>query len=240
MPHRPPPLDGWRQLCRRRIRALQSRSVSLLPRRVKSLLAGGKDMGTTHITNGCYRLHPVRVERRRSRRPSCRPLPPTTGSRRTQVQADDALLTTISSHRLYAEGHLDPLARRAWPLRTNSCHLQRRKQNDKASTENPRPATSPASSWALPSPPAQLGPGRSQSAHDHLERQRGATWPVQRHRRGLQAKQPRRARSTFESLPFENYTTTLTTQIAGGNRPTWPGSSRPPPSTSSAPAHCRR
>jgi hypothetical protein len=32
---------------------------SLLPRRVKNLLAGGKNMGTTHITNGCYRLHPV-------------------------------------------------------------------------------------------------------------------------------------------------------------------------------------
>jgi hypothetical protein len=32
---------------------------ALLPRRVRNLLAGGKDIGTTHVTNGCYRLHPV-------------------------------------------------------------------------------------------------------------------------------------------------------------------------------------
>jgi hypothetical protein len=32
---------------------------ALLPRRMHNLLAGGKNMGTTHITNGCYRLHPV-------------------------------------------------------------------------------------------------------------------------------------------------------------------------------------
>jgi hypothetical protein len=32
---------------------------ALLPRRVDNLLAGAKNIGTTHITNGCYRLHPV-------------------------------------------------------------------------------------------------------------------------------------------------------------------------------------
>lgn len=32
---------------------------ALLPRRVENLLPGGKNLGTTHITNGCYRLHPV-------------------------------------------------------------------------------------------------------------------------------------------------------------------------------------
>jgi len=32
---------------------------ALLPVRVRNLLAAGKDIGTTHITNGCYRLHPV-------------------------------------------------------------------------------------------------------------------------------------------------------------------------------------
>ncbi|WP_200940212.1 FAD-dependent oxidoreductase [Devosia sp. Root436] len=32
---------------------------ALLPRRVKNLLPAGKNIGTTHITNGCYRLHPV-------------------------------------------------------------------------------------------------------------------------------------------------------------------------------------
>ena len=32
---------------------------ALLPVRVANLLAAGKNIGTTHITNGCYRLHPV-------------------------------------------------------------------------------------------------------------------------------------------------------------------------------------
>jgi hypothetical protein len=32
---------------------------ALIPVRVKNLLAGAKNLGTTHITNGCYRLHPV-------------------------------------------------------------------------------------------------------------------------------------------------------------------------------------
>lgn len=32
---------------------------ALIPRRVENLLAGGKNLGVTHITNGCYRLHPV-------------------------------------------------------------------------------------------------------------------------------------------------------------------------------------
>ncbi|MEU4547228.1 FAD-dependent oxidoreductase [Nonomuraea dietziae] len=32
---------------------------ALIPRRVDNLLPAGKNLGTTHITNGCYRLHPV-------------------------------------------------------------------------------------------------------------------------------------------------------------------------------------
>jgi hypothetical protein len=32
---------------------------ALLPRRVENLLPACKNVGTTHITNGCYRLHPV-------------------------------------------------------------------------------------------------------------------------------------------------------------------------------------
>lgn len=32
---------------------------ALIPKRVKNLLAACKNIGTTHITNGCYRLHPV-------------------------------------------------------------------------------------------------------------------------------------------------------------------------------------
>jgi hypothetical protein len=32
---------------------------ALLPVRVANLLPAAKNIGTTHITNGCYRLHPV-------------------------------------------------------------------------------------------------------------------------------------------------------------------------------------
>jgi hypothetical protein len=32
---------------------------ALIPQRIQNLLAGAKDLGVTHITNGCYRLHPV-------------------------------------------------------------------------------------------------------------------------------------------------------------------------------------
>lgn len=32
---------------------------ALLPERLTNLLPAGKNIGTTHITNGCYRLHPV-------------------------------------------------------------------------------------------------------------------------------------------------------------------------------------
>ncbi len=32
---------------------------ALLPQRVENLLAAAKNIGVTHITNGCYRLHPV-------------------------------------------------------------------------------------------------------------------------------------------------------------------------------------
>jgi hypothetical protein len=32
---------------------------ALIPRRLENLLPGCKNIGTTHITNGCYRLHPV-------------------------------------------------------------------------------------------------------------------------------------------------------------------------------------
>jgi len=32
---------------------------SLIPVRMRNLIAGNKNIGVTHITNGCYRLHPV-------------------------------------------------------------------------------------------------------------------------------------------------------------------------------------
>ena len=75
---------------------------ALLPQRMRNLLPAGKNIGTTHITNGCYRLHPVEwnigevagllaahcLEHR---------LTP------HAVQADDTLLTDFQS-RLYNEG----------------------------------------------------------------------------------------------------------------------------------------
>ena len=32
---------------------------ALIPERVQNLLPANKNIGTTHVTNGCYRLHPV-------------------------------------------------------------------------------------------------------------------------------------------------------------------------------------
>ncbi|HSJ22100.1 MAG TPA: FAD-dependent oxidoreductase, partial [Nocardioidaceae bacterium] len=32
---------------------------ALVPVRVQNLLPAAKNIGTTHVTNGCYRLHPV-------------------------------------------------------------------------------------------------------------------------------------------------------------------------------------
>ncbi len=42
-----------------RTRPFQIPMGALIPRRVRNLLAGAKNLGTSHITNGCYRLHPV-------------------------------------------------------------------------------------------------------------------------------------------------------------------------------------
>jgi hypothetical protein len=32
---------------------------ALIPQRMNNLFPANKNIGTTHITNGCYRLHPV-------------------------------------------------------------------------------------------------------------------------------------------------------------------------------------
>jgi hypothetical protein len=42
-----------------RTRPFQIPLGALIPVRVANLLAACKNIGTTHITNGCYRLHPV-------------------------------------------------------------------------------------------------------------------------------------------------------------------------------------
>jgi hypothetical protein len=42
-----------------RTRPFQIPMGALIPARLRNLLAGAKNIGTTHITNGCHRLHPV-------------------------------------------------------------------------------------------------------------------------------------------------------------------------------------
>ena len=42
-----------------RTRPFQIPLGALLPIRIENLIAASKNIGTTHITNGCYRLHPV-------------------------------------------------------------------------------------------------------------------------------------------------------------------------------------
>ena len=42
-----------------RTRPFQIPLGALIPQRVENLIAANKNLGTTHITNGCYRLHPV-------------------------------------------------------------------------------------------------------------------------------------------------------------------------------------
>jgi hypothetical protein len=42
-----------------RTRPFQIPLGALVPVRVRNLIAAAKNIGTTHITNGCFRLHPV-------------------------------------------------------------------------------------------------------------------------------------------------------------------------------------
>ena len=42
-----------------RTRPFQIPLGALIPVRVRNLIAAAKNIGTTHITNGCFRLHPV-------------------------------------------------------------------------------------------------------------------------------------------------------------------------------------
>ena len=64
---------------------------ALVPQRMTNLLPASKNLGTTHITNGCYRLHPVEWnigEVAGLLAAHCL----ATGLTPHQVQADDALL----------------------------------------------------------------------------------------------------------------------------------------------------
>ena len=42
-----------------RTRPFQIPLGALIPIRIRNLIAAAKNIGTTHITNGCFRLHPV-------------------------------------------------------------------------------------------------------------------------------------------------------------------------------------
>jgi hypothetical protein len=59
LPHRPASEFRRRQLRRRQLAALPDPNGRPDPRRMENLLAACKNLGVTHITNGCYRLHPV-------------------------------------------------------------------------------------------------------------------------------------------------------------------------------------
>ena len=75
---------------------------ALLPQQVTNLIPAGKTIGTTHITNGCYRLHPVEWnigEVAGLLAAYCL----NEGLTPHQVQADDKHLADFQS-RLYAEG----------------------------------------------------------------------------------------------------------------------------------------
>ncbi|HEY3549185.1 MAG TPA: FAD-dependent oxidoreductase [Propionicimonas sp.] len=50
---------GWRTYVDVSTYPFQIPLGALLPQRVGNLLPGAKNIGTTHVTNGCYRLHPV-------------------------------------------------------------------------------------------------------------------------------------------------------------------------------------
>jgi hypothetical protein len=53
------PAEGEEKLPPARTRPFQVPLGALIPRRVSNLLAACKNIGTTHITNGAYRLHPI-------------------------------------------------------------------------------------------------------------------------------------------------------------------------------------
>jgi hypothetical protein len=75
---------------------------ALVPKRMTNLLPAGKNIGTTHITNGCYRLHPVEWnvgEVAGLLAAHCLEH----GLTPHQVQADDAQLAGFQA-RLYGEG----------------------------------------------------------------------------------------------------------------------------------------
>ncbi|MFC4852716.1 FAD-dependent oxidoreductase [Actinophytocola glycyrrhizae] len=81
---------------------------ALLPVRMRNVLAAGKNIGTTHITNGCYRLHPVEWnigEAAGALAAHCL----TNSLTPEQVRADSRLLETFQSE-LVADGF-----ELAWP-----------------------------------------------------------------------------------------------------------------------------
>jgi len=81
---------------------------SLIPRRLDNLLAASKNIGVTHITNGCYRLHPVEWNIGEAAG-ALAAFAITSGARPRQVRANAKLLEQFQSS-LTAQG-----VELAWP-----------------------------------------------------------------------------------------------------------------------------
>ena len=94
---------------------------ALLPQRVTNLLPAGKNIGTTHITNGCYRLHPVEWNVGEVAGAARRLLP---GPRRHPARgaATTPALLADFQYRLDRRRRRAPLARRPRLLRRNPTH----------------------------------------------------------------------------------------------------------------------
>ena len=146
-----------------------SRSRALIPQRLENLIAAGKCLGTTHITNGAFRLHPVewnageaaghlaafcagrRRPAARGRRAAgaARPLPGRAGRRR-----DRARLAGCDPAREYADAQRGRRPRSARPRH----HPRQRRPLRAADPLRPRPARRRATTCSSPRATLDGGP----------------------------------------------------------------------------------
>ncbi|MEE3917727.1 FAD-dependent oxidoreductase [Micromonospora sp. BRA006-A] len=185
---------------------------ALIPQRMENLLPAGKNIGTTHITNGRYR-HP--------------------GSSGTSVRSPACWPTS-------ALRGASPRARSAAPPpagRIHGPHLGRRRGMPLAADRgllNPGGEESEIRKTVRPGRGdhdrcARLTAcgGGGDAKDDGPASLRMTVWSANEAHLKLfneiadeyRKNNPDVAEIKFDPLPFENYTTTLTTQIAGGNAP---------------------
>ena len=209
---------------------------ALIPRRVENLLPAGKNIGTTHITNGCYRLHPVEwnvgevagalaafcldhAATPRAVRNDARPARRLPGPARPATASSCAGPTSPATEPT-DESARDPMRRRSRRRAVGSAlALTACGGGDDAGRDT----------------------GPVVAAHDGLDRERGAPRALQRDRRRVQGRRTRtspRSRSTrcrSRATPRRS-----PRRSPAATRPTWPGSWRPRRPTSSPPARwCR-